>query len=66
MNIGSQFLRARRLEKRLAAAGSAAAVFALVAATVWRHEHAAFGAGWRTVEGRAGTGRRRVDFFGLG
>src|SRR5580692_287379 len=33
----------------LAAAGGAAAVFAFVAAAVWRHEHAAFGAGRRTI-----------------
>ena len=34
----------------LTAAGSAAAILAFVAATVWRHEHAAFGTGWRSVE----------------
>ena len=43
-------------ETRSAAAGCAAAVFALVAAAVGRHEHAALGAGGRAVEGGAGDG----------
>ena len=51
---GTEDARLDSVRNCLTAAGSAAAILAFVAATVWRHEHATLGAGRRSVESNLG------------